>query len=170
MMKKLLALVVVLAVAGIANAGLQLKMTVNDVIAGNNEVTLNVGDVVMIGIHNGQGDDQYNAALILSGMGEWTGQADLNRLLPQAAGWERIGMVEGMGDMYFAWFAQPVTDKLPEGIIGAVGYKCTGLGDASILMIDDSGNELGTLMIHQIPEPLTFGLLGLGALVLRRRR
>jgi hypothetical protein len=101
-------------------------------------------------------------------MGEWTGVATLSKPLPLAAGWERIGDI-GTGDMWFAWFAQPVTDKLPAGILGEVGYRCTGVGSATIEMIDDSGNLLGTLVINQIPEPLTLSLLGLGALVLRRR-
>lgn len=166
-MKKVLALVMVLSMAGLASAGLQ--MTVNGVVA-QDIVKINVGDSVMIGIQNDQGADQYNAALTLlaGGMGEWTGVANLTNPLPLAQGWERIGDI-GTGDMWFAWFAQPVTDKLPAGILGEVGYKCTGLGAASIEMIDDSGNLLGTLRIEQIPEPLTLSLLGLGALVLRRR-
>lgn len=164
-MKKLLALVVVLAMAGIANAGLML--TVDGVAA--EEVTLNIGDMVKIGIQNDQGADQYNAALMLTGMGEWTGEAILNRPLPQAEGWQDFGVIEGFGHVYFAWFAQPVVDKLPAGILGELGYKCIGEGDAFIALTNDNLEPLAMLTIHQIPEPMTLTLLGLGALVLRRR-
>jgi hypothetical protein len=165
MMKKVLALVMVLGMAGFASAGLQL--TVNG--AAQNEITVNVGDVMMIGIQNGQGADQYNAALILSGMGSWTGDHKLNSSIGQAQGWEYFGPTEGIGDVWFAWFAQPVTDKLPAGIIGEVGFKCIGKGDAVIALTGDDLSPIGQLMIHQVPEPMTLSLLGLGALVLRRR-
>jgi len=164
MMKKVLALVMVLSMAGLASAGLQL--TVDGV--AQSEITVLVGTEMMIGIQNDQGADQYNAALILSGEGSWTGVAT-NKPLPQAQGWERIGVVEGMGDVWFAWFAQPVVDKLPAGVIGEVQFKCRDMGDAIIVLTDDSLNQLGQLTIHQIPEPMTLSLLGLGALVLRRR-
>jgi hypothetical protein len=165
MMKKVLALVMVLGMAGFASAGLQL--TVNGV--NQNVVTLNIGDSVMIGIQNDQGADQYNAALILSGVGSWTGDHKLNKSIGNADGWQYIGPTEGIGDVWFAWFAQPVTDKLPAGIIGEVGYKCGGKGDAVIALTDDALNQIGQLTIRQVPEPMTLSLLGLGALVLRRR-
>jgi hypothetical protein len=168
MMKKVLALVMVLGMAGFASAGLQL--TVNGV--AQNEITILKGTELMIGIQNDQGADQYNASVFLNagaGIAEWTG-VKTTKPIGNATGWEYFGPTDGYGDLWYAWFAQPVTDKLPAGIIGEVGFRCTSAkGDAVITLTDGDLNTIGSLMIHQIPEPMTLSLLGLGALVLRRR-
>lgn len=167
-MKKVLALVMVLGMAGLASAGLQI--TVNSTVAGD-QITVLTGTQLMIGIGNEQGADQYNAALILSGMGQW-GEAKLNRPLPLADGWVAYGFQPDFGgDVMYGFFAQPVTDKLPAGIIGEVAYTCTGVGQATIVLTDGDLNPIGSLTINQIvPEPMTLSLLGLGALVLRRKK
>lgn len=50
-----------------------------------------------------------------------------------------------------------------------VDYDASGNAGATELIVP-AGTVLDTLIIHQIPEPMTFGLLGLGGLFLRRRR
>ncbi len=166
-MKKVLALVMVLGMAGFASAGLQL--TVNG--TAQNEVWIMVGTELTIGIQNDQGADQYNASVFLNaeGTAEWTGAKEA-RGIGNAQGWEYFGPTEGFGDLWYAWFAQPVTDKLPAGILGDLGFRCLKEGDALVTLTDGDLNMIGQLMIHQIvPEPMTLSLLGLGALVLRRR-
>jgi hypothetical protein len=164
-MKSVLAFVTVCCLSAAAPAALQL--TVNGV--ATNRVSVMYSDTMMIGIQNDAGDDQYNAALILTCMGEWTGYSRLNRPLPMAQGWEYFGPTEGIGDIWFAWFAQPVTDKLPAGIMGEVGFRLRHFGDAQIVLTDDSLDQLDFLMITA-PEPATLALLGLGAMMIRRKQ
>jgi hypothetical protein len=40
-----------------------------------------------------------------------------------------------------------------------------------IMLLDENGAMIDTILIHQIiPEPMTIALLGLGGLLLRRRK
>jgi len=50
-----------------------------------------------------------------------------------------------------------------------ISFHCNGIGDVKIAITDDDGNVLDTQVIHQVPEPITIALLGLGGLFLRRR-
>jgi len=61
----------------------------------------------------------------------------------------------------------PLTGTLVDGII----FHCEGLGDVTITLFDGGGVALDSQVIHQvIPEPMTVALLGLGGLLLRRRK
>ena len=63
--------------------------------------------------------------------------------------------------------------------VGAIGtwwdleLHCDDEGDVVISLTDDTGYLTGTIdtiTVHQIPEPMTIALLGLGGLFLRRRK
>jgi hypothetical protein len=161
------ALACVLFFAASATAGLQL--TVNGQIREGDYCCPPVQ--MMIGIWNDQGADQYNAALILrtGSRGEWTGESRLNRPVPHSEGWQRLGYYpEYGGDIWFAWFAQPTVDKLSAGIIGEVGFQFQ-LPDATILLVDDNFNLISSVTFFT-PEPATLTLLGLGAMMIRRKQ
>jgi hypothetical protein len=79
--------------------------------------------------------------------------------------------------------AEMVSDKgIPPATIGMLAnsiiFHCEGPGQVLIRLVnvgsDDAGmtvlSDYDTLNITQIPEPVTVGLLGLGALFLRRRK
>jgi hypothetical protein len=127
---------------------------------------------MMIGIWNDEGADQYNAALILrtGSMGEWTEESRLNRPRPLATGWERLGYWPDYGgDIWYAWFAQPTVDKLPAGIIGEVGFHFRCCSVATIQLVNDSFEPISSVTFFT-PEPATIALLGLGAMMIRRKQ
>jgi hypothetical protein len=67
--------------------------------------------------------------------------------------------------------SDPFTDPLGKVLDGLI-FHCDGEGDVTLILLDfDTAATLDTQVIHQvIPEPMTVLLLGLGGLLLRRRR
>ena len=57
------------------------------------------------------------------------------------------------------------------GTVFGVKFKCLIDGnDVEVRLMDDGYSEVDSVMIHQVPEPITIALLGLGGLFLRRRK
>jgi hypothetical protein len=55
-------------------------------------------------------------------------------------------------------------------LIDNITFHCEGLGDVTMGLFDGNANLLDTQVVHQVPEPATIALLGLGAMMLRRKR
>ena len=176
-MKKLLILALVMGVASTANATLTLVSSNGD--------TLDPAGVAypmttVIGIHNdtaaaGQGLLTW-LAIPDADPGSWTGTANIH-VPPQVTGGEyntHYGVVDpGVGnvDLWESNMSVASTTPFGIGILTDFEFVCTDLGDVTITMYaDDIATVLDTLTIHQIPEPITFALLGLGGLFLRRRK
>jgi len=65
--------------------------------------------------------------------------------------------------------SEPYTQ--PDGlVIDGLTFTCTGEGDVALLLFDINLTLHDSVLIHQVPEPITFALLGLGGLFLRRRK
>lgn len=66
--------------------------------------------------------------------------------------------------------SEPFTD--PDGlVIDGLQFHCADDGDVTLILWNAETFEImDTVVIHQVPEPMTFALLGLGGLFLRRRR
>jgi hypothetical protein len=61
--------------------------------------------------------------------------------------------------------------NMPMGkLVDDIIFLCEGPGDVTLRLMDSDLNQLSTQTVHQIPEPMTIALLGLGALALRRRK
>lgn len=173
-MKKLLILTLVMGLASTANATLTLVSS-----AGNQ---LNEGDTTMIGIYNdvvgaGQGSGTF-VMITETTLGKWTGVSN-GYVPPAPAAPELIhyGVVDpgtGVGtvDLFEANLIKiPSVDPWGEGVVADFEFECLGIGDVTVtLLADDLSTPLDTITIEQIPEPFTFGLLGLGGLFLRRRK
>ncbi len=177
-MKKLLVLVMVLAMAQLSLAGLAtLRVAENDVksdYAPSDMITIEL--VTDFGV-GGLSIDQ------VTGSGGTASAPALNTLLNQApvnpgviinAGGVLLQAVAGSTDLAVGdiaagevlWrFEFHVPDLPPSTIIeiGTLGFFAAA-GDFS-----DMALETNVLAIHIIPEPVTVALLGLGGLLLRRR-
>jgi hypothetical protein len=71
--------------------------------------------------------------------------------------------------------AWPPPTHAPGGTEFDLAYHCSGTGDVLIQLFDsnvgyDPASAQDTIIVHQIPEPITLTLLGLGGLLLRRRK
>ena len=56
------------------------------------------------------------------------------------------------------------------GVLDAKELHCEELGDVHVTLFNAGMVPIDTITIHQIPEPITMALLGLGGLFLRRRK
>ena len=171
-MKKMLILMLVLGLASSANAALTLVSS-----AGN---VLSPGNFTDIGIHNdtaapGQGLITFLAFDAVTS-GSWTGVETFHT--PPSLGPGGTSYYYGIDpglpvvvDLWYSDAAVSSTDPYGVGVLVDYGFECTGLGDVVIyLLADDLSTVLDTITIHQIPEPMTIALLGLGGLFLLRRR
>jgi len=55
-------------------------------------------------------------------------------------------------------------------LIDNITFHCEGLGDVTMGLYDGNFELLDTQVVHQVPEPISMALLGLGAMMLRRRK
>jgi hypothetical protein len=180
MMKKFLVLMMVLGLASMANA--QLQISVNGNISGPDEITLTPSDTITLDIWNPGGVMPINFTAYLDVLFNNTGCYDLaNARLGPAAGTFPASFVfnalPGNIDEYtfLQVWSTPPPNPDPAGAMFLVDFHCLSPNNVVIVNLYDSrvgGAEVivDSLTIHQIPEPMTMALLGLGGLFLRRRK
>ena len=170
-MKKMLVLALVLAVAGLANAGFVLSF---------NEATQTVvlsSDAAILGgagINNGIG--VVGAVLGVVTFPVRAELAGTDPTLAQYTGAEATGFgLPYDGGIAIAAWGKPLVDS-PAGdwmyakINNAVALKVQAGGNIKIDLTDGDGAAIGqSLFLAAVPEPMTMGLLGLGALFLRKK-
>ena len=185
-MKKLLVLILVLCMAPMASALLQIS-------AGGNPnpvdstITLLPSEEIMLDIWNDVTLTTTNTPVTLalivdnttgSMSGGLVNEAVTNAvifvfdlsMIPQPVGAGKAGIWGGVTVFDGTVAANTV-------LVDQILFHCEGPGDAVIqlIQIDDTyGTPTGvvydTLIIHQIPEPATIALLSLGGLLLRRKK
>jgi hypothetical protein len=178
MMKKLLVLSLVLGVASLASAGLDLS--------GYDGSVLNVNDTVALSVSTNADVTAFQlfnyVVIVKSGNGTLSGgtAAYGNILGDLPIGGFNVGEYSGMAATYLASFMNMPTAGTE--FVSDIGFTCTGAGDVVVelwTVVDMDPSEaddfqLDTLedsiTISQVPEPATLALLGLGALVLRRKK
>ena len=187
-MKKFVVLMLVLGLATAANASLSLVVDLGQG-AGyeeyqDSDIVLQPTDYIWIGIYsNVQGVEgapgQYNAYVAIPGdgagnpaPGSWTGNIAVYSPPAIAAAYAvPYGYTFGA-----SWVSGINSDGVPTnyadiGVGFGYEFHCDGVGPVLIELHDGNmGNIVDTLLIHQIPEPMTIALLGLGGLLLRRRK
>ena len=188
-MKKLLILIVVLGMASMANATLQISVN-GDPEPINSEIIIPVEDVPsgiltldiwtdadILAFENVTWalivDD--TEATISGGVGLITG-FNVMGALPGIQAWAPDGMNGSFGGYLGPMVGPPVAGTV---LYDDFLFHCEAAGDATIELWEladvGGGNwALNTLVdsvvVHQIPEPMTMVLLGLGGLFLRRRK
>ncbi len=194
-MKKLLVVMLVLGMAGMANAALLISVngTINPA---DTTVTLDKNGLlapstcVIDVTGDGLTPQDMSCWLILENSSNASMTGGVMLYTGDLASWGQevqppandvIAWLQSVGydteSAYFLVFASNAAAPLNGKLFDSIVLTCTGTHDVKLTLvgIDDSSGEViktlyDTQIIHQIPEPMTLGLLGLGGLFLRRRK
>jgi hypothetical protein len=186
MMKKFLVFMLVLGMTSLASAVMTLDISVNGAPTPGPEadgITLDYSDTVTLDITASGyliGDDVYILLVTPMGLASISGGVAL--IPPAPASTEIFGGVQEMlGDVIpgedgrfgnIGDVAGVATG--PGKYIDEILFHCLGVDDATVSLwttVDFGTFTLAdSVIINQIPEPATIALLGLGGLLLRRRK
>lgn len=173
-MKKLVALILVLGLATMANAAMTLSLSNTESLVESDTLDISIsgdGDTPMgvffLGIDTG-GPGSLNVDNVSwhyigdTTIVGWSDDSDTAAFL----GVDNPFVNLEMGDFPAEGDPDPLTGLLVHGII----FHCDGVGDVTVSLYDGEGGFLDSVTIAQIPEPMTLALLGLGGLFIRRKK
>jgi hypothetical protein len=179
-MKKLLVVMLVLGMASMANAAL--LISVNGTIdPPDTSITISPSDELVIDIW---GDGQTGAGHFYMGLllaGAEQGSLDIDNVTILYPGNTKFVVWDSNPDVAdFLGIAMPyvdielndIPDQLPLGpgvMVDGIIFHCEHPSDVTIGLWNIDGELMDMQVIHQ-PEPMTIVLLGLGGLLLRRRK
>lgn len=168
-MRKLVVLMLVLGMASLANASLVL--TIN----GGLGATVNVGDTVTLALDSTTTDAMAYIDVLLGGgtftLSEPVAGAALGDMgsVSRVAGTTELGYEEIFAQQAWA----PTASNPVSGRIVTVSLVATGEGQIALQLWDNAigySEPAQTGIINVIPEPATMLILGLGGLLLRRKK
>jgi len=185
MMKSFLALVLVLCLASVAGAALQISVD-GDQNPGD-DITIWVNDSVTIDIWTDAAIEPYAGVSYLVGVDaslgsfDWSGATftpiqGTNEIAGSWPGGSLPDPPAGVEGFHGTVFNTGTTDVASGTVlVDDIVFQCLGEGDAVITLYHLLGTgeipEFDSVTIHQIiPEPGTLALMGFGAFLLRRRR
>ncbi len=177
-MKKLVALILVLGLATMANATMTLSLSDTNPLDPSG--TNNTADVSITGDGTTPSGTFYLGISTSS-----TGAGSLNI---DSLSWDYTGdttnsfWIDDSDTAAILSVANPfvgleIGDYPSEGdpkilnglLVHGLVFTCLGTGDVVVSLYDGEGGFLDDVTIQQIPEPLTLALLGLGGLFIRRK-
>ena len=161
-MKKLMILVLVLGLTSVTNAALVLSLNGNTDIS---EITVAPSDEFTVDVYSATGlTDEFN--IIFAGPASYSDMGTVH--IPPAP--STLTVSEYQPGWLMGLQTAPVIDS-QIGTWWDIVLHCDGEGDVIITLYDYSGwYVIDTAVVHQVPEPMTIALLGLGGLFLRRRK
>jgi len=187
-MKKLLVLMLVLGLASVANA-ITLKISVDGIVdPPDSEINVcpsgHLDLDIWCGGFTGAGgvDNTFWALVVDTASGTITGGVVISPPAPTLTTVDGQSAVEvfypGLNpgeDGPWGGIAGGPTEVTPAGVyVDEFEFHCIAPGDAIIRLVGSTDFEnwvvLDTQVIHQVPEPASMLLLGLGGLLLRRRK
>jgi len=184
-MKKLLTLMLVLAMASVASASFLISVD-NVVDPPDTSITLQESQHAVIDIHSiGDEPALIPGMIFVEGDGAlsfdnaWIIDLDMGSefIVDISDDTEAQGYLQSFGFNpvsigYFELVDSSVPARIiPDGkIVDLIDFHCTGINDAIITLWDAGLEEVRDQQVIHQPEPMTIALLGLGGLFLRRRK
>jgi hypothetical protein len=185
-MKKLIVVLIVLSMAAIANAAvvINVDMGAQTELAAGNTATISIvateepspSNLYLFVTDDSLGTVSGGSVVFSSAAGQMS--------LHEGAGDQHVDTVRQYGwlDATQTYYINLIGNTNPlvmnGTVVNGITYRAEIAGDSTIILgsvVDDGkGNYLmavwDTVVIHQVPEPMTICLLGLGGLFLRRRK
>lgn len=168
MMKKVLMLLF-LSLAVVANANLYL--TVNgEINPADSTIWITPSTWIVLGVWDDNG--QTVPGTLALGLTMGPGSLDASGIISQegvnAAMVDDAAAAERKGLQNF-FISLDISATQTGMLVNEIDFHCDGPGDVTIALVNDDGLVVDSQVIHQVPEPMTIALLGLGGLFLRRR-
>ena len=174
-MKKVLILFI-LSMVVTANAGLVIMVKhPGDLLWGEyaeSKFTIHPSDTILVGVFTVNFDPLTDQGSHAMGLTNGLGSLDTSSIVTYLDVTAMAVAEEALGlqNPYISMEIPSITVPTEFGrLLTSVLFHCDGPGDVTFAVVDENGEILDTQVIHQIPEPMTLVLLGLGGLFLRRR-